>query len=159
MENKTEEIRKACIKANLEIVELKFGCEVVLDMYGNHTKNYILGENFNTTQAERVFQRVEMGKTVCFAEIYRTYPPDGIEYLKFGIKEIIGRPLHLEDIMLAVFETTKGKHIVGENGYLEMTDREREILEKIIRMWNLKESFENQSEPTKDFIHGLLYEK
>lgn len=150
MTNKTEEIRKACIKANDEIVELKFGCVV-------EVKNELPDKAIYISEASGNCGQIHFNPSTTY---FLKHEIEGsIEVSKIG--KIIGRPLHLEDIMLAVkelaYKDVKGFKIrwtpFGE------VKTWKDDCPEILKRWNLKKSFENQSEETKSFIHGLLYEK
>jgi len=128
-----EIITKACIVANPEIVELKFGCAVMVsDKYGERLD--IIG-SFKPIE--------EMG-----------------ELANKKIIETIGRPIRLADVLLAIgksYDHRARGYRVRMNGEAEF-----EVMGKAIDTpqgwfgWNLKETLENQSEPTKKFVAELL---
>lgn len=109
-----EAIRAACIKANPEIVELKFGCGLyveTLEGYGGHDvinqhrrvtaeqchieqlPNYLVGAYFG----ERGYIQADSKK---IAGRRGAILPN-----VFKIVEIIGRPIRLADVMLAMRES------------------------------------------------------
>lgn len=87
MEKKIEEIRKACISRNPSILDLEFGCEVTIKKAGLCivTNKPILNE-------ASFFARMKLGAegNTPFA----TYTDD--------ITSIIGRPIRLSDVLLAL---------------------------------------------------------
>ena len=137
MKKKIKKIREACIKANSEIVKLKFGCEVVIDWLGNGVvhdmqKRFItddLRDNGNGTVIE---------DSVCG-----------------DIEEIIGRPIRLADVLLAIDKYVKIGNLSDKekDGGLSYLDFVSFIYDK----WNLEDNnLQNQSPETIDFIHKLL---
>ena len=65
--NNEEVIRKACISANPEIVELKFGCEVELELEGDEAKLYdcntfVILSRFSPTAKSWNVYSVDMGE-------------------------------------------------------------------------------------------------
>ncbi|KKN06989.1 hypothetical protein LCGC14_1071790 [marine sediment metagenome] len=128
-----EKIRSACIKANKEIVELKFGCEVVVStkkMGAQKTviKGFLSGGGFMTS----------FGET----------PEE-------SIIKIIGRPIHLADVLLAMSKTADTTvEFYANDGITSINCRYNDTPYSID--WNLKETLENQELPTLQFIADLL---
>jgi len=127
-----EEIRKVCIKANPEILELKFGCRI-----GNERKYRLEYVGFNNRQH-------------CLA-LWK----DGEQSLLFvdNVKqeEILGRPITLADVLLTIaFGKTVG-FIRTDTGLIEIDQNPSELLS----LWNLKENLENQSEETIEWLYKL----
>lgn len=67
----------------------------------------------------------------------------------------IVRPLHLEDILLALKKKRGETPLTLKKVYKSDTENK----ELIWLRWNLKADFDHQSEPTKNFIWELLYGK
>lgn len=134
---KLEEIRQAVIAANPEIVELKFGCQVE---YQENIWN--------------VAKLVE--KAILLVHI------DGIRVTRFGDYEgaiskynirIIGRPIRLADVLLAIgCDKDEEESYPGEG---------KEVAGRILGIcgfWNLREDdLSKQSGETINFIHQLLF--
>lgn len=146
---KIEEIRKACILANPEIVELKFGCEVI-DKGFNHQNN-----------SKGVFIALAMEDN-----IFMVYENGDVSWaISKSQIEILGRPIRLSDVLLAIERSDKtGWHIYSNGefaqnaGYNEMYLEQKicGINESHIR-WNLlKDSLEDQDEPCLTFLVDLL---
>ena len=131
---KLQLIREKCIEANPEIVELKFGCEVTI---GTKQIFFVVGIMPSgapvTVKKEGAYDSTKQGVNV--------------EKINGKIK-IIGRPLRLADVLLIMEHTT-----VRDDGAF-FTNNERHPIH-----WNLKETFENQSEELYDFIYKILKEK
>lgn len=135
-QEKIEAIRLVCIVANPEIVELKFGC--MLD-FGDGLEIFVkeIGDGSYLTNLGRYHGQITRS-------------------------QIIGRPIHLADILLAMNGNEKALDyglvpswncdyvrfvFQDENAGSFMGDEP---------VWWLKKSFEDQDEQTIDFIHGLL---
>lgn len=124
-----DEIRVKCIEANEEIVEVKIGCEVV----SIRGKRLVINEQ-NIT-------------------IIRAF--DG-EY------EIIGRPLGIQDILSAMKNNINHPYqyaITIDGQFLKLytvEGAERVIYVMTGEYYNLKETFENQTEDCLLFIHSVL---
>ncbi|MCP6727350.1 MAG: hypothetical protein KJI69_05075 [Patescibacteria group bacterium] len=133
-----EKIRKACISANEEIVELKFGCEVSIspreDMVG-------VLPNYDLILCEKSKGREDVWITTDHMTVNITG-----EDIK-----IIGRSLGIADILLAM-EKASSTLSVDTAGYFYELD-EGEPLSR----YNLKETFENQTDVFKRFIHNILF--
>lgn len=138
MNDKLELIRKKCIEANPEIVELKFGCEVVLNL--NNDKAVLLGETSSFLSG-------------WFKTNNEIYPVGGHTF------EIIGRPIRLADVIFAI-----SKNWVRDNSdksrlmgtFVFFSDQQSKLL-CTVSLWNLlKDNLEDQSEETISFIYDLL---
>ena len=141
MKEKLQQIREACIKANPEIVELKFGCEVEhipfqREIYIGHTEKEIVFKKFSASHPY----------------VFSTHnTKDLIDDMK-----IIGRPIRLADVIFAVLSL--GERIGGQEEYDDVmqvlfyvTNKSEE------RKWNLlKDDLNLQDEPCIDFLHNIL---
>lgn len=147
--NKLQFIREKCIDANPEIVELKFGCELY---HHNYHKNAKIYEVRATGNGDIVRYDTDKGHSFYSDEV-----AEG-KIGRNGLKEIwiiIGRPITLSDVLLAMGKTNNEQRvsmrtdgtIVFVNVITEQTENCR---------WNLKETFENQSKETISFIYGIL---
>ncbi|HEA84588.1 MAG TPA: hypothetical protein ENI04_01235 [Candidatus Wildermuthbacteria bacterium] len=124
-----QKIREACIKANNEIVELKFGCETE----GQY-------EHFGSTDIKEkgIILSGDIKDNLIPVKFYSHREAMNVNVKDF---EIIGRPIRLADIFLA------------DRASLNKKLHTEEILE----YWNLTDdNLENQSKETIDFIAGLL---
>lgn len=143
--NKNEQIiREACIKANPEIMELKFGCQIhfiqqtwVFAGFGRED-----GLTYMLTKTE-----LEDGKGV-FTTI-----KDHSE----GRYEILGRPIHLADVLLAIEKLSKDVNIlVDSQGSIYVGGLVNwQIIKNV--SWNLlQDDLSKQSEELKSFVANLL---
>lgn len=126
-----QKIREACIKANPEIVELKFGCEVRLKVRGD--QGVIIEALRIPSNGPRgfVYWNKDMGEVrVLFADDF----------------EILGRPIRLADVLLAIDTQGKSHHEVnGDECFL------------CSGLWNLRQDdLSLQSEETLNFIASTL---
>jgi hypothetical protein len=135
-------IRAACIAANPEIVQLKFGCRVRYQ-----------GENWNVARLTGAAQIGVLlahpdGEEVTRFEDTRTSTRE-----KFGF-EIIGRPITLADVLLPIGDR-QGRLRVDSSGWFEAMDNTDNQFIRTAH-WNLRVSLEDQSEGTIEFIAALL---
>ena len=129
-QNYINKIREACIKANPEIVELKFGCEVEI----THKASDYFGRKLFVSEKPDAFGVL----SVTIPNFY------SIAVSKENI-EIIGRPIHLADVLLA---------IIDKNKLFKHTEQ---LLGTVAIHWKLEnDNLENQSEETLKFIVELL---
>ncbi len=139
-----EQIRKKCIEANPEIVELKFGCEVEG------------GFIYSWTNGVLVWLISQLGKGT-----QMQIPKE--DFVKY---KIIGRPIRIADVLLAIQENVEHYNediIVLVDGFIGFRPSEdRKYHDAILKgnsgcNWNLKDdNLDNQSKETINFIHNLL---
>lgn len=145
-EQKIEEIRNACIKANPSILDLVFGCELKAKNLLNYRRFYA---GRNEEEGERYY--AEIDQVGC--EDKQWYS-DGV----LPEKQIIGREIRLADCLYAIWKANPANRtnfIVESSG--TMIHRTAGTNPKIAAEWNLlKDSLSDQSEKTIDFIHNLL---
>lgn len=147
MKDKLEAIRQKCVKANPKIAELTFGCELAVGDSGR--RRFFTGEN--KEDSEWFF--VELDQVGCEDEYYYREGPS--EDINKAI--IIGRPIHLADILVAIDVDQKVKSINN----LEYLSNEMEhlwsVAKGLIHKWNLRQDdLEKQSPETIDFIANVL---
>ena len=137
MNDKIKIIREACIKANPEIVELKFGCEVKKD-----------GEVYTVTIVKDTgtFKNTLEDYLLC---VSKSGQAAALE--KWVRIEIIGRPIRLPDILLVIPEKF-GWAVMGKK-YCFFSENGTPICD-----WNLKDdNLEHQSPETIKFINDILH--
>lgn len=120
-------IRAKCILSNPEIVELKFGCKIACEQSEQHS----------------------------VVTVYDSFVEceNGIDYSSYEYK-IIGRPITLADILLAL-KMRSNYGYIATNG--EMFQSGRDIEDGIAgAKWNLLKTLEDQDEPTISFIYNAL---
>lgn len=145
-----QKIKEACIKANPEIMELKFGCEVIVNL--SYTDKHAMITRCLDTQ-KQMFQWIEL-----------PWQEAGIkpEYCTDKSKmEILGRPIHLADVLLAI-DKTDDSWSMSCFGYFEQwkVETDKPDIYKLYQpniKWNLrKDSLSDQTEQTKQFLAELL---
>lgn len=110
-----QEIKEACIAANKEIMELKFGCEILCNDYSEfpNERRMYAGKIYNPN-TDHMENRVEKS-----GKLYKM----DIKY------EILGRPIRQDDCALVI----KNKHGLADrwtNGYLQ--DQTAETIDWIV---------------------------
>ncbi len=150
-EQHIQKIREACIAANPSILDLTFGCELYYPSEGNTTPD---GKYWVT--------EVKDGCVYCIArESYsKDYTPR-----RFAIEgnfEILGRPIHLADVLLAVEK--QGDILIKLNYDKTICIKRSESVKGLTEWqitdsanWDLsKNSLIDQSDETIEFISKLL---
>lgn len=123
-------VREAVIKANPEIMELKFGCEVLRE--GAPKREFICGMFNDTVSLVRVD---ELGAWLPF-EIPK--PPASQDW------KVIGRPIRLDDCVKALRKA----------GY-NSTEDWFEVIAKLADGWQLG-TLEDQGEPLINYLYEKL---
>lgn len=132
-----DKIREACIKANPSILDLKFGCEVIV--------TGIAKDNPGCEKDIIIDNRI---KDECIMTGYYGNVP------LIDIEKILGRPIQLADVLLMIDKEHEGCVFVtvSSNGFLKVDGLNRTEQPK----WNLTKPLEDQSEETLKFISELL---
>jgi hypothetical protein len=145
MQSKLETIRKACIEANPEIVELKFGCEV---------KVRIDDEEYEYTKIQYL-NAYDLGIWVNGEDVFtgaiRLMQNEDYNYI-----EIIGRPILPQDIacILPPNWMLKG-HRDGRIEFIDMTDFGNKNFKNKYIIWTGR-TLNDQTDETIDFIYNLI---
>jgi hypothetical protein len=141
LEKQVADIRAKCIEANPEIVELKYGCEV----RGN--------DKHRGTVAGRMVWIGGTGLVVI----------DNCAALERQGLKIIGRPIRLSDVLLAINEYSEftDLNFVTQAGafgkYLNLGGARGHKIEATAYLWNLRRDDLTQQTPeTISSIHSLL---
>lgn len=138
-----EIIRKACIAANPSILDLKFGCEV---------KNKKFGYTFFVSFCDKENEVV----VYCPKEFDNQFHHDSIEHFEAGKMEILGRPIRLADVLLAIAHKDKRRFCCDELGNILEYSREGKIFAGEVS-WNLlADDLTAQSPETLAFFADLL---
>lgn len=145
-----ETIRTACIKANPEIVELKFGCEVLWNMSANEFRGNSLRKSFVLDRIGGVIYLFTEGWSHTDNLTSRT-----ATVLEDDLK-IIGRRIRLNDILLAIAKS--GKFYEGASGQTVNEFIFSDINPNpTVIVWNLlKDDVSLQTPETQEFIYNLL---
>ena len=130
--NKLQQLEAKIQEAVPEIMELKFGCRVLLE---NDVKRTILKDN--------------NGKGYYFSVL-----ENDLTLIREGIEEILGRPITLEDVLMAIdISKKKTPLVVGINGEFS---EEIQNGWKGHETWKLGSPLQDQPEETIDFLHSLI---
>jgi len=138
-----KKIREACIKANPEIVELKFGCYVKFINPRLRVK-WVRLLTHQGGGEYRILIRIDTSQNI--KEYQKDYGHCSYDSINEKDIKIIGRPIQLSDVLIAVDDASKAT--TTEDLGIDMLG--------VYDKWNLKESLENQSDETKKFIAELL---
>jgi len=151
-----EIIRQACIKANPEINELKFGCELIDK---NNQKAHIHGTDLVfASNGDFEFYFISYDETV--DKIMLWDGENGIYEKEHYQKdyevdfEVLGRPIRLSDVLLAIYKKDNANKT---NVYLESDGQFVINGNFATKYWDLKnDNLELQSENTIKFLANLL---
>lgn len=127
-------IKQRIIELVPEIMELKFGCQV---LFKDIVFNYVCRGKEGRSPTLMLITPDGERATVVIAEM---------EKMKY---EILGRPIQLADVLLALQSQTKWDVFVMKNGNIVAMG------ESSVR-WNLLETYDNQTQDVKNFIGRLL---
>ena len=136
--NNLQETREAIIKAVPEIVELKEGCRAII---GDIKHPLVLLHN-------RDSENVSDWLTKDRSAIISTPPAK--------IKEIIGRPITLADVLVALESATTRTINLNPYGELLTIAYYDQIDKYHYTHWNLSKDLSKQSPETINFLHSLL---
>lgn len=135
-QERIEAVRRACVRANPEIVELKFGCDIVDE--NKHRYTFLHFSPMQLAAMDFTTANVFDGEVV-----------RGITF-RISKTKIIGRPVRLADVLLAIEKKDAG---YGEEEW--MLNRMMFGSDK----WNLLKDMEDQSDETLEFISRMLNDK
>ncbi len=147
-EQKIERVREACVKVNGEIVELKFGCQVIIDDYLPPYNVQRLTENakyYSFGVSARIESGAEIGDERVRTMTYKSFYSFEIDKVK-----IIGRPIRLADVLLAMQAIASPEDATFEN-----------LVYRVCTVhWNPRaDDLTLQSDPTIDFLDEVLGKK
>lgn len=149
MEDNIKKIREACIAANPSIKDLVFGCNYVQD-----GKTYFVISA--KTMSRGLRNQIDQLQTSYFSSIIST---DGDCMFDGAVEhsdiEIIGRPIRLADVLLAIQKKKHNDETYLVNMYGIFMDTHFNFSMK--NQWNLlKDNLEEQSPETISFVIELL---
>lgn len=153
-----ENIRNACIKASPEIMELKFGCEVMLllgDYYGEIGRVvYPSGKCTKHKLYKNCNEDCDIKDAVSIVTNWDDEPSEWLLLSNGKDYKVLGREIRLADVLLAIKSSPKCDTLWE---YEVISDLIWGKTNKQIEMWNLrKDSLSEQSEETLKFISDLL---
>lgn len=124
-----DKIKEACIKANPEIMELKFGCQT----------------------SEGIFLKQNDGNGYFFTEENLNVVPRN----EFKILGVNGRPIQLADVLLAINSFSNYDVSVFADGSIRAVQPRNPDLDKVSH-FNLTKPLEDQEEETLKFIAEII---
>lgn len=137
-------VKEACVKANPEILELKFGCEIK----SKHTTLRYVGKDKG--QIALIVENGDAKNALMIVD-------------KLGDVEILGRPIHLADVLLTMRDVDAEKIWgvdVSSGEFFGQSMSDGSPIYKKGAQWNLrKDSLINQSDETLSFLAQLLEKK
>jgi len=139
-----QKLKQIIQRANSEIMEFKFGCEVLQE------KELIDWAKMTTLLAYN-----EKNGIAYYREL------DGSVFFKRGTKniKILGRPIRLADVLLAIGKNSKCVFLHQDNSQATFLKVDNQI-QTPVAIWNLKDdNLDHQSKPTKDWLEDLLVKK
>lgn len=140
------EIRSKCIEANPEIVELKYGCEI---------QDNLLNQPDESVQ----YTYVRKGRDYLYCLRHGDRSEALFQFRSEEIREdnykIIGRPIQLADVLLAIEIATQGSDdgywLIDKYGNFLRTDKATKL-----PSWNLRRTLEDQDDHVVRFVHSLI---
>lgn len=138
-------VKEACVKANPEILELKQNCFV---------KDFLKG-------TLEILAKYEIeGETPVYDFVFRGEGEVSVARSPRGNWDILGRPIRLADVLLAIQkkDTLENPININTYGHLELCGEEQIVLSRTT--WNLRaDSLTDQSDQTLLFLAQLLEKK
>lgn len=150
--NKYKQLEKVIQDANPEIMELKFGCELLRKTLrdGWQSIYYVL-----TTAGQGRPEGHIWISSIPFGSMVIDMTKDEIS--NGGEFEIIGRPIRLSDVIVALSKQSKG-YFFTQDG--DIPDEEYTIKRETLRVlyhWNCEDdNLSHQTEETISFLHAIL---
>lgn len=141
-QEKIEVIRKACIKANDDILKLQFGCLISCNDFSKPSIREYAGWKWDRDTESKIRMVMESsGQLFPFDDNF----------------EILGRPIRLADVLLAIEKKNLLIAIDEEGAFIQYDSIDGEYTLRVYENWNLlKDSIYDQSEETINFLYELL---
>lgn len=146
-----EKLKKAIIKEIPEIVELKFGCEIEIELTERHLYQHIKEVYLGESKGMNHYYYFKNGKK----GVLRL-----AKYDEFEIIKIIGRPITLSDILrvLGKMPPREFPLFVSVTGCFY--EDYKNDMSSVLAKWNLsKNNLDLQSKPTIDFLTEIICKK
>ena len=159
-------LKQKIIEVVPEIIELKFGCKILEKRENNFgdviwTNHIILGEYYNFNH--NGIYEYSVIPNLCFNVEHEEWrlPADEIqERIDDGELKILGRPIRLADVLLAIGKECMDIKKYGDVGLSWGVKGELLIINETTNSryeWNLKDdNLDNQSKETIKFLEDLL---
>jgi len=137
--NKYEEVKKEIVKVVPSIMELGFGCEY-LDL---HNRKQIFINKAGRGEHRYLTEEGMFG-----------------EMLNINMREILGRPITLEDVLIAIDKISKPRgnnYFIDTKGSFYKTNED--LYDIFLGNWQLGKPLHSQSQEVIDFLYELLVNK
>lgn len=141
-QNKREEVRKKIIEAVPSILDLKFGCEVIIDK--GFKRTVFLNEFRDDEDCDRISHILTEADRIGMVQL------SPVE----SLVEIIGRPIQLADVLIAINKNHEWGIGLNPGMHFEVHSAFDVNVSKC--SWNLSLDFDHQSDQIIDFLHELL---
>lgn len=132
--NKREQVEQAIREACPELQELKFGC-----LFRHEGLRDFKGMFLGLVTANVYY-------TWRFGDEESGVVPNNLILEKDEITEVIGSPIHLEDVVRAMFIKNKSEH--------ELTKRVQFV--ELFTLYSLAKTYDQQSDELINFLHPIL---
>ncbi len=149
-----------------EIVELKFGCYVMMKKYKGEEYELLNASISEPVPIVSMFDGVGGVERILYIDNFGNQCTDGLKKIdedaytigKSRITEILGRPITLEDVLRAIQELYgHGKYAVDETGcFWELNSGEAHIPTTKRTEWHLGKSLDKQPTETITFLAQVL---
>jgi len=128
-----EQLRKIIIASNHSLLELSFGCEV---------------------EGGKISRKVYSPDWKC--ECMEIIDGKNSQILPVGEIKIIGHPITLADVLIALEKQNSQAGYETERGFIECVDYQWSLIGKEEIFWNLKNTLTEQSEETQKWLLEVL---
>lgn len=159
-QEKLKRIKEKCAEANQEIMELKFGCEIEMLFGPSYDPDYGIAIILAECGVCSKHKRCDGEKDTCDMDTgfmcLKGSDEDG--WCTFEVKstdkyKILGRPIRLADILLAIGESD---WYIGQHGRFFKWSRAMGEMVGQPYAWNLREDdLEKQSEEMIEFLYQI----
>ena len=170
---KLQKLTKAIQTANPSIMKLEFGCEVEYDYKGKIEKQIIKGKGYEQTDSKSLMREYGCHSSIDsfsvdnFELLNYPYVSTKKEYEKYKelwehtypITKILGKPINLENCLVAIDKTDITKCEQYKNENWTMPEFAGHIVLKLIDAWKFDKSLENQETKTINLLHDLICKK
>lgn len=142
----TDKIKSKIIEAVPEIIELKFGCKIISEVWGELV---IRGKGARGRKdTEDTYEAIDEG-FIKSNSVGSCFVPES------SIKEILGRPITLADVLRAI-STSFDEGNIEAGSWGVAVDGSFFRAYRRYEKWNLTADYDGQSDEVKSFIGKLL---
>lgn len=156
-QSQTAELKKVIHQAVPEILELKFGCEMLTPTKNIVTLSHVEFHPAGTSKFKDSDGEILEKPTKEYNDYICIKKDGGIyHYGIFGNDKILGRHIRLADVLVAIGKNKKS-FMLREDGVISIPNFNYSHSRG---QWNLlDDNLDHQSEPTKQFLYDVLVKK